>query len=172
MNDDLPRASFHSVAGYDQFLALSKSQDLIINTSTVGLVIATFGKGSASSIGSIDITIPFGIFAFHMLHADIPFLLSLRDMDRSGIIFDNLKNILIQPSTNIKVPVYGYRGHAWISISTDYTPNTHKSNVFSELETYAVESFLTESQLRRLHRRFGHPSASKLINLLKRAGYD
>lgn len=31
---------------------------------------------------------------------------------------------------------------------------------------------LTESQLRQLHRRFGHPSARRLIVLLRKAGLD
>ncbi|RKF61671.1 hypothetical protein GcC1_154009, partial [Golovinomyces cichoracearum] len=70
-------ASYHSVAGYDQYMALSKLQNIEINKSTFDCVHATFGKGSASSIGSIDMTIPFGVFTFHILKIDIPFLLSL-----------------------------------------------------------------------------------------------
>ena len=31
---------------------------------------------------------------------------------------------------------------------------------------------LTETELRTLHRRFGHPSALRLVRLLERAGYD
>lgn len=164
-------ASYHSVGGHDQFLALSKLQNLKINTATAGFVIAAFGKGSASSIGSIDITIPFGIFTFHILYADIPFLLSLHDMDHAKIMFNNLKDSLTQPDTGIKMPVHRYRGHAWIRILDDPFPTILEPTIFNELSTYAAESFLTEIQLRRLHRRFGHPSASKLISLLKRAGY-
>src|SRR5271169_2397897 len=33
-------------------------------------------------------------------------------------------------------------------------------------------SHLTESELRRLHRRFGHPSVQRLFNILQRAGHD
>ena len=163
-------ASFHSVAGFDQYFALSKIQNIIIDTSTVGFVHATFGKGSASSIGSINISIPFGVFTFHILHADIPFLLSLHDMDQHGIVFNNLKDTLTQPSTGLKMQVYRNKGHAWI-YPEDPNPKISIINNFSELDTYVSESLLSESELRRLHRRFGHPSASKLINLLQRAGY-
>ncbi|KAI0995357.1 hypothetical protein K3495_g12825 [Podosphaera aphanis] len=42
----------------------------------------------------------------------------------------------------------------------------------SENETRNLEKLeLTEQQIRRLHKRFGHPSVSKLGNLLDRAGY-
>ena len=66
--------------------------------------------------------------------------------------------------------VYRNKGHAWI-YPEDPNPKISIINNFSELDTYVSESLLSESELRRLHRRFGHPSASKLINLLQRAGY-
>ena len=31
---------------------------------------------------------------------------------------------------------------------------------------------MTESELRRIHRRFGHPSVRRLFKILQRAGYD
>jgi hypothetical protein len=33
-------------------------------------------------------------------------------------------------------------------------------------------NYLTETELRQLHRRFGHPSAERLVRLLERAGHD
>lgn len=32
--------------------------------------------------------------------------------------------------------------------------------------------YLTETELRRIHKRFGHPSVEKLYNVLYRAGHD
>ncbi|RKF78553.1 hypothetical protein GcM1_210027 [Golovinomyces cichoracearum] len=163
-------ASYHSVAGYDQYFALSKLKNLDMDTSTAGCVNATFGKRSASLMGSINIFILFRTFTFLLLHADIPSLLSLYDIDRHGIIFNNIRDIITQPSTGLQMLVYRKIGHAWIHLKGVLEANLHTPYEFSELHIYAAKS-LSESQLRRLHRRFGHPSAPRLVILLQRAGY-
>jgi len=40
-----------------------------------------------------------------------------------------------------------------------------------DLET-SITYHLTETELRQLHRRFGHPAADRLFRLLTKAGYD
>lgn len=62
--------------------------------------------------------------------------------------------------------VHQHRGHAWLHLEDDPNPKSRKINNFSELNTYVSESLLSKFELRRLYRRFGQPSASKLINLL------
>lgn len=65
-------ASYRSVASCDQYLALSKFQDLKIDISTTGNVHATFDEGSASSIGYVQIKTSFGVFKFHIFYANTP----------------------------------------------------------------------------------------------------
>lgn len=67
---------------------------IMSHTSTVGFVNAIFSKGSASSIDPINITIFFKISTFHILYADNLFLVSLCDMDKHGIILNNLQGTL------------------------------------------------------------------------------
>ncbi|RKF57712.1 hypothetical protein OnM2_072046 [Erysiphe neolycopersici] len=118
-DDDVPdSASYHSVDSYDQYLALSKRLILKSNKNTAGFVIASFGKGCASSVDSIDLSalliyqfLPEHL-NFYELPADILFLLSLYDIDHAKIMFNNLRNILRQPDSGIKMPVHLYRGHA------------------------------------------------------------
>jgi hypothetical protein len=63
------------------------------------------------------------------------------------------------------VPVVRRFGHAFLLCN-------------SSLQAYLLESlnrnpcYLTELELQRLHRRFGHPSVERLLKLLGRAGHD
>jgi len=76
-------------------------------------------------------------------------------MDKLGVKLDNLENVLIQ-GDNI-VPIVRKWGHPWMLLQ-------HK-------EEALAWSHLTETELRRLHRRFGHPSVRRLVDILHKAGY-
>jgi hypothetical protein len=92
-------ASTKSTAEYEQYLAFKKHNiDLIIDlnlfrTETMNV---QFDIESASSIESLIIDISFGIVKFHVIKADTSFLLSLADMDRLKVYFNNVINSLIQ----------------------------------------------------------------------------
>ena len=157
-------ASCKSTAGYGQFQALQAvDRSVSLNTSTKGQVTVQFGIGASTSIGTIDVNSPVGKVQFHIVKADTPFLLCLADMDRLHIKYDNLKDVIITRTK--KVPVVRRFGHPFLLWS------------FS-LQSYLVESFnanpcyLTDVELRRLHRRFGHPSVDRLQKLLDKAGHS
>ena len=158
-------ASKRSTAGYGQYLAyLRTNPGAKIDTTTAGAMNVQFGIGSASSIGSITVCTPIGQAEFHVVKADTPFLLCLADMDALGVYLNNLKNVLVGPS-GTTVPVVRRFGHpfmvwdqslyAYVAQSFDFNP-----------------CFLTTVELRRLHRRFGHPSADRLRRILERSGHD
>src|ERR1700716_1637855 len=44
--------------------------------------------------------------------------------------------------------------------------------LLNKLEEAVAWSHLTESELRQLHRRFGHPSVQRLVRVLQRAGHE
>ncbi|KAM4058411.1 cwf18 domain containing protein [Hirsutella rhossiliensis] len=79
------------------------------------------------------------------------FLLCLADMDRLGIYFNNITDTIncTNHCTNrpTSIPVVRKWGH----------PESI--------------SFLTETEIRTLHRRFGHPAVPRLHHLLKQAGH-
>ncbi|KAI0993172.1 hypothetical protein K3495_g15012, partial [Podosphaera aphanis] len=75
-------------------------------------------------------------------------------MDRLNVYFNNTANQLVQNGRTI--PVLRRWGHPWLAI-----PRTKNAALF-----------LTETELRRLHRRFGHPSTDRLYKLLSRAGHE
>ena len=66
-------------------------------------------RDTTSSISSITVNTLVGNIEFHIIKADIPFLLCLADMDVLKVYYNNLKNVLV---TLIKlVPVvcqFGY----------------------------------------------------------------
>jgi hypothetical protein len=105
-------ASKKSTAGYGQYLAYKKTYDTTIDVTKAGAVNVQFGIGSTPSIRSITVNIPVGQAEFHIVKANTPFLLCLKDMDTLGVYYNNLKDLLIAPSTTI--PVIRQFGHPFI----------------------------------------------------------
>jgi hypothetical protein len=147
-----------STAGLPQVTALSKlDPTILVDSSTAGNHRIKFGAGEALSLGTIQVDTQLGNITFHVLPTNTPFLFCLQDMDRMGVKLDNLQNVLIQG--NKTIPVVRKWGHPWMLLH-------------QPLEQSIAWSHLTESELRQLHRRFGHPSVQRLIKILRRAGYD
>ncbi|KHJ30393.1 hypothetical protein EV44_g3899 [Erysiphe necator] len=156
-------ASKHSTAGLKQLKALQKIKSLPINKTKAGAIKVQFGIGSSDSIGSINLETPIGFIEFQIVNADTPFLLSLSDMDKLRVYYDNLRNILITPTKTVnEVRRFGHAFLLWgIFLES-----------FISFSFYMNPCFLTETELRRLHRRFGHPSAQRLYTILKPSGHN
>ncbi|KAI9034737.1 GAG-pre-integrase domain-containing protein, partial [Aspergillus affinis] len=168
-------ASSKSTAGYGQFQALQNTENITLDTSTAGQVNVQFGIGITSSIGSAKVSTPIGNIQFHIVNADTPFLLCLADMDNLGIYYNNLKNVIVTPKpatpfnsatkSLVEIPVIRRFGHPfllWNSALSSYLTSSFDMN----------PCFLTDVELRRLHRRFGHPSVDRLQTLLRSAGHE
>ena len=160
-------AANFSTAGYSQYLAFKKIESKVqIDETTAGTANIKFGPGNPlQSIGSVKIDTPVGTVQFHIVDSHTPFLLCLRDLDRLKVYFDNLQNALVGPSPGQKTPVIRRFGHPFLVWDLFYTALLYDS--FN-----ANPCFLTDVELRRLHRRFGHPSSTRLHRLLTRAGHD
>ena len=149
-------AAQKSTAGYNQYLAYTKTfnkKEQQLDTSTAGSVYVQFGIGSTPSIGSITVHTPIGHATFHVTKTDTPFLLCLQDMDTMDVYFNNLENKVVCANGR-REPIMRIFGHPFLI----WGPIT--------------ASFLTETELRQLHRRFGHPATDRLIRLLERAGHN
>jgi hypothetical protein len=157
-------ASKYSTAGFAQFQALQSIDNTIkLDSTTKGKVNVQFGIGATSSIGSALVNTPIGQVEFHIMLCKTPFLLSLDDMDALGVYFNNLTNVLVTQQGN--VPVVRRFGHSFLLWN-------------SSLQGFIMDSFnyttcyLTNVELQRIHRRFGHPSIARLQKVLERAGHD
>ena len=144
-----------STAGKEQCLALMKEhpdQRLKMDKNRAGEANIRFGDGPLiESLGTISVTTPFGQVDFHVMETDTPFLMSIKDMDRLGIYLNNVTNQLVGKN-GVTASITRKWGHPWFKFD-DVT-------------------YFTETELRRIHTRFGHPSVSKLYDLLDKAGHD
>jgi hypothetical protein len=159
-------AAERSTAGKGQFLALQKLHpEIKLETDIQGEPIH-FGVGTGKCTGRLMYDTPIGRITFWVLDIDTPFLISIADLDRLRYYFNNLANMLIPEGGGAPIPVIRRYGHPVL------------------LEPLIVATYVTETlashssirlgrqELKRLHRRFGHPSAEKLYNLLDRAGHE
>ena len=167
-----PGAAHISSAGYGQYLALKKEQDIELDTSRAGESRFRFGIGTAISKGTVTIETPIGSLTFHVVDAGTPFLLCLGDLDRKGYYFDNIKNRLVGKKIDgirQEVKIIRMFGHGWMvwkqALSQCYT-----SAYIEDSNTYGCN--MTDGELKRLHRRFGHPSAARLATILDRSDHD
>lgn len=106
-------AAHASSAGWDQYLALSREQDVQIDRSQAGRQSFIFGMGMTLSKGTVTVASPIGNVVFHVVDADTPFLLCLDDLDRLGYYLNNITNELV--GKDRKVPVVRLNGHAFLT---------------------------------------------------------
>ena len=97
-------ASQKSTAGHGQLMALRATNMAIqMDTLTKGQVSIQFSIGTATSIGTICIDSPIGTIQFHVIKADMPFLLCLADMDNLKVYYNNLRNVLVTSKGEVPV---------------------------------------------------------------------
>jgi hypothetical protein len=81
--------------------------------------------------------------------ANLPLLMGLDLMDDIGLLFDNTTNKVESPKGKWSLPVVRKLGHAYLE--------------------WPLEVMYTESEVRKLHSTFYHPSVEKIFNLIRRA---
>lgn len=152
-----------STEGLDQLQTLQRLDDSVkLDHSTIGSANFIFGMGGTTFIGSINLNTPMSLIVFHIIKANTPFLLCLADMDSLGTFFNNLTNRMIQGT--VRHPMVRRYGHAfllWHIFSYSLITESFPQNL----------CYLTDVELRRLHRRFGHPSVRRLQTILERSGH-
>ncbi|RWA03359.1 hypothetical protein EKO27_g11746 [Xylaria grammica] len=112
------------------------------------------GSDTITAIGTVRINNPLGTTTYHILDSHTPFLFSLKDADQLQAYYDNTKDIIVRKDGKT-IPVVRKWGHPFFNTSP-----------------YEAGIYFTETELRRLHRRFGHPRTERLYNMLSRAGHD
>jgi uncharacterized membrane protein len=75
------RALKRLTAGWGQYLTYQKVQNTLINTATADAINVQFGIGFISSVGLIIINTLVSVIEFHLVKADILFLLCLVNID-------------------------------------------------------------------------------------------
>ena len=156
-------AAVKSTGGIGQLKALQQVIPVELHETATNATNIVFGIGSASSIGTVNLGTPIGLVIFHIVQVNTPFLLCLANLDRLGAFFNNVTNMLVQSDRTYPI-VRCYR-HAFLLWCTS------ASSIAIESLTYNP-CFLTEIELRRFHRCFGHSSVRRLQQVLERSGHD
>ncbi|KHJ31248.1 hypothetical protein EV44_g3121 [Erysiphe necator] len=150
-------------AGYNQYLAYNKLSNVNHDISIAGQASIRFGVGSAVSIGSVMVHMPLGFVEFHVIKVDALFLMIIADLGRLGAYYNNVNDILVTKTLE-NLPVIRRFGHPFLlrKISPESLIQEHLAT---------NTAFLTEIELRRLRKRFGHPSINRLRHILERSGH-
>lgn len=147
--------SYHSTGSYEQYLAYCSFVGCKPCIDTSKSIRVGFGMGNTKSRGVATCKIPMNALVLsidiHVVDTDVPILLSLADMNKYQIYYDNTKDLLIHKKSGSTARVQLKFGHPFIV----WNPQ--------------LNCLYTKAELTRLHRRFGHPQTEKLVNLLKRA---
>jgi hypothetical protein len=131
-----------------------ENPDTIIDWTPSQANISFGGQNPRGSIGTVRIQNPIGTVTYHILDTNTPFLLSLADADKLGAYFNNVRNVIVRKDKTT-IPVVRKWGHPFFNVNKEESM-----------------SFFTELELRRLHRRFGHPRTERLHKMLTNAGHD
>jgi hypothetical protein len=99
------KASVRSIVDYGQYLAFIKNTSIDLDRTKTDTINVQFGIESISSVGSLTIDTSFGLVEFHVIKADILFLLSLADMNRLKVYFNNIENTLFMIIKNRSLSV-------------------------------------------------------------------
>lgn len=106
----------------------------------------SFGNGPEGEVKVVlSVQTKIRCIDFHEVNNSTPFSLCVQDMDQLGVFFNNLEDKLVHGDGII--PTVRKLGHPFFQLSKEEDSITF----------LAHDNFLIERELRRLHRRFGHP---------------
>lgn len=93
-------------------------------------------------------------FNIHVIKEDVPLLLSLADMDRMKIFYNNHTYQLMHHKSCETTQSKPFYGHSFVRYDS------------------MLQSFFMYTELKHLHKRFTYPHVDKLLNLLKLTELD
>jgi hypothetical protein len=103
-------ASIRSIVDYEQYLAFIKNISIDLNRTKAEAVNVQFEIESISSVESLTIDISMRLVKFHVIKADTSFLLSLADMNRLKVYFNNVENLLVDTIKALSIIRRFYHG--------------------------------------------------------------
>jgi hypothetical protein len=158
--------STRSTAEYDQYLTFKKSNtdsSTDLNPIKADAVNVQFEIESISSVESLTIDTSFELMKFHVIKADTSFFLSLADMNRLKVYFNNVENLLIDKIKILSIiKRFDHDFLLWKNCLHSYITQFFEFNF----------CYLIDVELRQLHRRFDHSFILKLHDLLKRFDHE
>jgi hypothetical protein len=143
--------SQYSTTGIDQLRSLQRFQkshglpQSRFDESTKGSVTVKFRIGDSSSIGSSVLKTLVGSVQFYIMPNELPFLLSLVDMDRLDVYYNNRTDYVISPTAKVLVVQrFGYGFLLWDKHLEVFIINSFSSDSFNS----RINCELTETEIR------------------------
>jgi hypothetical protein len=157
------KASIRSIVDYEQYLAFIKNTSIDLNRAKTDIVNVQFEIESTFSIISFIIDTSFELVKFHVIKANTFFLLSLADMNRLKVYFNNVENLLVDKiKTSSVIRRFDHDFLLWKTFLHSYITQFFEFNL----------CYLTDVELHQLHGRFDHSFTSKLHDLLEQFDHE
>jgi hypothetical protein len=137
------KASVRSIVDYEQYLAFIKNITIDLNRTKTGTVNVQFEIESIASLESLIIDISIELVEFHVIKTNTSFLLSLADMNRLKIYFNNVENILFMIIKNRDLSVIKRFEHDFLLWRNSYFLHSYIAQSFNSYSCY-----LTDVELR------------------------
>jgi hypothetical protein len=161
------KTSIRLIVDYEQYLTFIKNTSIDLNRIKTDIVNVQFEIELIFLIKLFIIDISFELMKFHVIKTDTSFLLSLADMNRLKIYFNNVENILFMIIKNRDLSITRRFDHDFLLWKNSYSLHSYIDQLFNFYFCYLIDV-----KLRQLHKWFDHLSIMKLYNLLKRSNHD
>jgi hypothetical protein len=161
------KASIQSIVDYEQYLAFIKNIFIELDSIKVEAINVQFEIESILSLKSITIDISMRLVKFHVIKADTFFLLSLADINRLKVYFNNVENILFMITKNRSLSIIRRFDHDFLLWKNSHFLHSYITQFFEFNLCYLIDV-----ELRQLHKRFDHSFVAKLHDLLKRFDHE
>jgi hypothetical protein len=161
------KASIRLIVDYEQYLAFIKNISIDLNRTKTDTVNVQFEIESIFSLKSITIDTSIELMKLHVIKTNTSFLLSLANMNRLKVYFNNVENILFMIIKNRSLSIIRRFDHDFLLWKNSYFLHSYIAQSFN-FNLY----YLTDVELRQLHKWFDHSFITKLHDLLKRSDHD
>ena len=158
------KAFKHSTTNYDQYLAYQKYiEDIFIHIEKRKTINAQFDIKEISFIDSIMMMMFVRTIEFHVIRANIFFLLCLINMNNLSLYLNNLINKLIMKKNYVSI-IWRF-DHLWL-----LWENSLQSYIMNSFNKNSL--FWIDVELRQLHQRFDYSFVVKLHRLLEQSRHE
>jgi hypothetical protein len=141
--------SIRSIVDYEQYLAFIKNIFIDLNRIKTDTINVQFEIESIASLRSLVLDISMRLVEFHVIKTDTSFLLSLADINRLKVYFNNVENILFMIIKNKDLSIIRRFEHDFLLWKNSHSLHSYITQSFNSNFCY-----LTDVELRQLHRRF------------------
>jgi hypothetical protein len=104
-------AAKRSTTGFNQYFVYQELFNIPLNISDEYKVAIRFGIGITTTLGAIHVNMSLDVVDFYVANTDTPFLLSLENIDRLKVYYNNVNDKVVLQTTGNEIPIIYRFGH-------------------------------------------------------------